>query len=339
MSANAPHAAPEQRPPTRAFPKPVLIVAALVVVGVGGWLFLRARHPEPDRFTGYVVSDNLYMAAPVAGTILKVAVARGDRVQAGATLFSLDPTSLGARADQARAQISEAAAQTAEAQADLGRAQASLRGAEAEVKKAQEDLARLTAAQAEKAGAVAPIQIDQARAALTNAQAQRDGARTQAQGAQSRIAAARAQVEGQRANLTAAQRQVTDLAPVAPVAARVEEVMYDPGEWAAANTPVVSLVPDDKVKVRFYVPQDRVNLFRPGTAVTLACDGCAKGLTGKVQFVATRPEYTPPVIYSLETRDRLVFMVEALPSQPRQLVPGQPTDVGLQGDARRASKP
>jgi HlyD family secretion protein len=317
---------PDKRPP-RPFPTPVLVVAAILVIGGVGWLILRARHPEPERFTGYVVTDNLYMAAPVAGTIVKVAVTRGDRVQAGAPLFSLDPTSLGARADQARAQISEASAQTTSAEADLGRAAATLRGADAGLKKAQEDLARLTAAQNEKAGAVAQTQIDQARAALSNAQAQRDGARTQADGARSRIAAARAQVEGQRANLTAAQRQVTDLAPTAPVDARVEEVMFKQGEWAAANAAVVSLIPDDKVKVRFYVPQGAVDRFRPGTAVAIACDGCARNLTAKVQFVASRPEYTPPVIYSLEAREKLVFMVEALPAQPRNLVPGQPMDV------------
>lgn len=327
MSADA-H---EHRPPAHRPPKAVLIGAALVVMALGGWFIARATHPAPDRFTGYVVSDNLYMAAPVAGTISKVSVERGQRVAAGAPLFSLDPTSLGARADQARAQINQADAQSASAQADLGRAQAALRGTEADLVRARSDLARLTAAQREKPGAVAQIQIDQARAALINAQARRDGARTEATGAESRIAAARAQAQSQRANLTAAQRQVIDLAPKAPVSARVEEVMYDPGEWVAPNAAVVSLVPDDKVKVRFYVPQDRVARFRPGTAVALACDGCAQGLTGKVQFVASRPEYTPPVIYSLETRDRLVFMVEALPSQPRLLVPGQPMDVRLQG--------
>jgi HlyD family secretion protein len=325
---------PDKRPALLGLPKPALIGLAAILVLAIGWLILRGNH-EPRHFTGYVVTENIYMAAPVAGTIARVDVARGDRVKAGARLFSLDPTSLGARADQARAEIGEAAAQTAAAEADLGRAEATLRGAEGDVRKATADLARLTAAQREKAGAVAQTQIDQARAALTNAQAQRDAAATQAAGARSRIAANRAQLANQRANLTAAQRQVTELAPVAPVDAKVEEVMYQPGEWAAANAAVVSLVPDNKVKVRFYVPQSLVAHFRPGTAVALSCDGCATGLTGTVRFVAARPEYTPPVIYSLETRDRLVFMVEALPDQPRQLVPGQPMDVRLRSDAGR----
>jgi len=326
-------ARPERAPRRRRPPIPIILglVVVLAIAAVAGWYWLRPAKAQPDRFTGYVVSDNVYMAAPTAGTIASVQVARGDRVAAGAPLFSLDPTTQGARADQARAQIGEAAAQTGAAQSDLGRAQATLRGAEAEVTKAQTDLDRLTSAQREKAGAVAQTQIDQARAALANAIAQRDGARTQAAGAQSRIAAARAQVEAQRANLAATQKQVADLSAVAPVAARVEEVMYQPGEWASPNAPVVSLVPDDKVKVRFYVPQARVNAFKPGTMVALGCDGCPAGMTGKVQFVASRPEYTPPVIYSLQTRDKLVFMVEAVPANARLLVPGQPMDVQLSG--------
>lgn len=308
--------------------------AILILIGIGAWLIFGSGRDREEVFTGYVVSDNVYMAAPVAGTVAKIAVARGDRVRAGAALFSLDTTALGARADEARAEIGEAAAQQASAEAELGRANAALRGAEADVEKARADLARLTGAQREKSGAVPQTQIDQARAALANAVARRDSAGSEVAAGRGRIATARASVEAQRANLAAAQRQEQELAAVAPVAARVEEVMYEPGEWAAANAAVVSLVPDDKVKVRFYVPQSLVARFRPGTPVAFACDGCAARLTGKVQFVASRPEYTPPVIYSLATRDKLVFMVEALPANPRQLIPGQPMDVRLAAAAR-----
>jgi HlyD family secretion protein len=91
--------------------------------------------------------------------------------------------------------------------------------------------------------------------------------------------------------------------------------------------PVVSIVPDGEVKVRFYVPQAVVSAYQPGRSVAIACDGCAANMTATVDFVATRPEYTPPVIYSLDARQKLVFLVEAVPSDPRALVPGQPMDV------------
>ena len=115
--------------------------------------------------------------------------------------------------------------------------------------------------------------------------------------------------------------------PRYPIAARVEDVMYQAGEWAAANAPIISLVPDDQVKVRFYVPQAMVSAYTPGATVAIACDGCASGMTARVNYVASRPEYTPPIIYSLTARDKLVFLVEAAPSAPRALMPGQPIDV------------
>ena len=59
------------------------------------------------------------------------------------------------------------------------------------------------------------------------------------------------------------------------------------------------------------------------------CDGCPSGLTAKVSFIARTAEYTPPVIYSLEERSKLVFMIEALPAQPEQLRVGQPITVSL----------
>jgi HlyD family secretion protein len=103
--------------------------------------------------------------------------------------------------------------------------------------------------------------------------------------------------------------------------------MFKAGETVPANVPVVSIVPDGEVKVRFYVPQALVNAYKPGRKVAIGCDGCAAGLTATVNFVASEPEFTPPVIYSLDARQKLVFMVEAVPSNARALVSGQPIDV------------
>src|SRR5690606_15225465 len=102
-------------------------------------------------------------------------------------------------------------------------------------------------------------------------------------------------------------------------------VFFQRGEWAGANQPVVSLLPDDRIKLRFFVPEQSLAAYRPGRTVRFACDGCAKGLTARIVFVAPRPEFTPPVIFSRETRDRLVYLVEAVPSV--RLNPGQPIDV------------
>ncbi|MGH7027789.1 HlyD family secretion protein [Brevundimonas sp.] len=303
-----------------------LIVGAAVCVLLA-WALLSRRQDRPPVFTGYVVTRNLYMSAPVAGAIDSLSVVRGQRVEAGAALFRIDPTSLDARADQAAAQVDQGQAQLAADAAALNKARAALAAAQVEVTRTTSDLARFIAAEREKAGSVAGQQIDQARAAAISAQRQRDAAQTDVTAAAARITASRAGVQGSRAGVVDARRQVSQLAPVAPVAARVEDVMYQAGEWVAANAPVVSLIPDDQIKVRFYLPEAMVNAYPPGTMVAVGCDGCAPGMTARVDYVAGRPEYTPPIIYSLATRDKLVFLVEAAPSTPRGLRPGQPVDV------------
>jgi len=316
-----------KQPPRR---RHAWIIAAIVAVAVigGGWALLHARDERPpERFTGYVVSDDVTMSSPVSGTLTRMAVRRGDRVKAGQALFDVDATIRSAQADQASAQIEAGEAQVAQQQAALERARSDLRAAQADADRAGAELRRLAAAQAEKAGAVAPLQVDQADAADKAALGKRDAARAAVQTAAAAVRAAQAQVAQARAGLRSARREVSELAPVAPSAGRIEDVMFKPGESVPANAPVVTLVPDGEVKVRFYVPEALVNDYRPGRRVAIACDGCAAGMTATVAFVSTRPEYTPPIIYSLDARQKLVWMVEAVPSAPGALTPGQPMDV------------
>jgi HlyD family secretion protein len=312
----------------RSFPvRRVAVVAVLAIVGVA-WFFL-ARHDDEGgkAFTGYVVSDNIYMTAPAPGTLTEVAVRRGDRVAAGQLLFRIDPAVRAAETDRARAQISGAEAGVAQQEAALSRARADLSAAQADADRGGVEAARLAAAQREKPGSVAQLQLALAQAAHKAALGRRDAARAALRSASAAISASRAQVRQAEASLASARSQLDDLAPVSPAAGRIEEIMFKPGESVAAGAPVVAIVPDGEVKVRFYVPETRIADFKPGRRLAIACDGCASGLTATVEFVASRPEYTPPVIYSLDARSKLVFMVEAVPAKPDALVPGQPMDV------------
>jgi HlyD family secretion protein len=127
------------------------------------------------------------------------------------------------------------------------------------------------------------------------------------------------------AALTAAKARLSDIQPIATEAARVEDVFFQRGEWAPANQPILSLLPDERIYVRFFVPERALSAYRIGRTVRFACDGCASGLTARIVYVSPRPEFTPPVIFSRDSRDRLVFMVQARPSV--RLNPGQPVDV------------
>jgi len=308
--------------------RPILAVIVIALVATALWWFNRPGEKRGEEvFTGYVISDDIYMTSPIGGTLTSVAVERGQRVSAGDALFSVDPTVRAAQTDQARATITASEAQVRLQQAGLARARADLATAQAEVDRAGVDLNRLVAAQREKPGSVAQIDIDRARASYDAARRRWEAARTELASAAASIDSARAQVQQSRAGLTSAQRQLNDLAPVAPAAGRIENVMFRPGESVSPNVPVISIVPDGQVKIRFYVSQSLVSSYRPGRKVAIGCDGCPGGMTAVVEFVASEPEYTPPVIYSLDARQKLVFLVEARPSNPGALVPGQPIDV------------
>jgi len=74
------------------------------------------------------------------------------------------------------------------------------------------------------------------------------------------------------------------------------------------------------------VPEASLPAYRPGRMVSFTCDGC-RPQSARIAYVSPRAEFTPPVIYSRENRDRMVFLVEATPERPRELAPGQPVDV------------
>jgi HlyD family secretion protein len=106
--------------------------------------------------------------------------------------------------------------------------------------------------------------------------------------------------------------------------------MYRVGEWVPAGAPVVALLPPGALKLRFFVPEPLLAQASIGRALAISCDGCASGLTAQVRYVSPQAEFTPPVIYSNGSRSKLVFMVEAAPSDTSALKPGQPVDVRFQ---------
>jgi HlyD family secretion protein len=115
-----------------------------------------------------------------------------------------------------------------------------------------------------------------------------------------------------------------------PVSGTVQQVYYRPGELVPAGRPVISLLPPGNIKVRFYVPEATLPQISYGDVVSVTCDGCSPDLKAKVSFVSRSSEYTPPVIYSQDERSKLVFLIEARPSNPDALRVGQPVSVTLE---------
>jgi HlyD family secretion protein len=289
---------------------------------------------------GYVEGEFVHVASPYAGTLDKLAVSRGAQVQGGAMLFVLEH---GAE----QAVVDAAAARIRMAQARLDNMGEGRRAAELDVLRAQAEsaatalqLSRLQLDQNQRlrdSGFVAQAKLDEAKTAYDRDAARLAEAKAAVQvglqslGRKPEIQAAAAEIEAAQADLTQAKVRLDQKTGVAPAPALVYDTFYREGESVAAGAPVVSLLPPANVKIRFFVPETMVGTLRPQRPLTIACDGCGAPIGGAITFISPQAEYTPPVIYSRESKAKLVYLVEAkpAPADAPRLRPGQPVEVTL----------
>lgn len=306
------------------------LAAGLLVLG-------GCAREAPAAYQGYVEGETLHLASPFGGRLRKLVVQRGQQVAAQAPLFELNADEEAAARQQAEELLRAAQAQLA----DLGQGR---RAPELDVARAQLAQARAAEAQAAQqlerdraqfdAGGIARAQLDDSRthhlqqAARVREfseqlQVQRLPARSE------RIRAQDAQVAAARAVLQQAAWRLAQKSVAAPQAGLVLDTLYREGEWVPPGSPVVRLLPPGNLKVRFFVPEAALGAIKTGAQVVMTCDGCAAPIAATVSFIADGPEFTPPVIYSNDTRAKLVFMVEARPAaaDAPQLRPGQPVTV------------
>ena len=302
-----------------------------------------APHGDDAAMTGYAEAELVYVAATSAGVLDQVAVQRGDKVTRGQLLFTLD-----ADAETLASGAAQARSERALAQADNLR-----KGRRVpELQALDEQLAQARAAASASAvalqrqqrlveqGFVAALRLDELVASrdrdaarVRELQAQRALAAT-APGRSDEIAGAAAEARGSAADLALAEWRQSQRQRLAPADAVVYDVVHRSGEWVAAGAPVMALLPPAALKVRFFVPEPELARAVVGTQVAVSCSGCPAGSSARIRWVSPQAEFTPPVIYSAGSRSKLVFMVEADPSDPGQLKPGQPLDVRF---ARAAS--
>jgi HlyD family secretion protein len=140
-----------------------------------------------------------------------------------------------------------------------------------------------------------------------------------------------------QARLNSSQTRLTRRKVFSPVEGTVEQIYYRVGEMVPAGRPVVALLPPENIKVRAFVPESRVGTLHPGDAAQVRVDGVSEPLVGRISYISPKAEYTPPVIYSQGSREKLVFMVETVfdPGTAARLNPGQPVDVYVGADHAR----
>ncbi|MGB8400808.1 MAG: efflux RND transporter periplasmic adaptor subunit [Bradyrhizobium sp.] len=172
--------------------------------------------------------------------------------------------------------------------------------------------------------------LNQTNATLANAQQTYDRAAALSKtgaGTQASLDAAISALRVAEARVNTSQTRLARRSGFAPVGGTVQQIYFREGEMVPAQRPVLSIMPPGNIKVRFFVPEPELPKLAIGDEVRVTCDNCAADLTAKIYFIATTAEYTPPVIYSLDERSKLVYLIQARPSRPDSLRVGQPVSV------------
>jgi HlyD family secretion protein len=306
-----------------------LLIAVALLAGCGN---------EPnDVWQGYIEGEYVLLASPYAGQLQKLHVRRGERIETGKPVFALEQES-------ERAARLEAEERLRSTQARLENLRVPRRAPEIEALRAelrQAQVARELAAvnlQREEGlvrdGATSRSRYDEARSALERDTARVSEAEAQLKNAQMPLGreperkAAEGEVEAAKAALAQAAWRLEQRSVAAPVGGLVHETFFVEGEWVPAGRPVAALLPPGNVKARFYVPEASLSAVSVGKDIEIRCDGCPAPIAAKVTYVSNQAEYTPPVLFSRESRAKLMFLVEAR-LQGTNLRPGQPVDVKL----------
>jgi HlyD family secretion protein len=184
-------------------------------------------------------------------------------------------------------------------------------------------------------------ELYQNNASLANAQQTFDRASSlnkTGSGTQASLDSAVSALRVAEARVNSSQTRLARRKGVAPVAGTIQQIYFREGEMVPEKRPVLSIMPPGNMKIRFFVPETELPKLSIGDEVKVTCDNCSADLTAKIYFIATTAEYTPPVIYSLDERNKLVYLIQARPSRPDALRVGQPISVYLNARTPVADK-
>lgn len=290
-----------------------------------------------STYQGYIEGKYTYVASAVSGNLAQLLVKRGDQVKPKQILFVLDPEPETSKLKQTEKRLAEAEqiltnlqkgqrttiltalkAQKTQAEAALDFAQRTLNRDEPLRRQGVIDQATL-----DQARSVYKQSLDKVKEIDANLAEAKLGAR------ENLIAAQASAVEALRASVQEAHWAIEQKTVRAQVAAQVFDTLYEPNEFVATSRPVISLLPPDKMKVIFFVPEKIVSKLHVGDHITFGCDSCITNYSANISFISPSAEYTPPVIYSESSRDKLVYRIEAnlKPEIAINVHPGQPVDV------------
>lgn len=287
---------------------------------------------------GYVEGDYVLVAPVEATRIEDLPVHRGQRVEQGALLVMMERRDVEILVTQSEAALARARAELADLRrgardAEIAVAEAAVESAAADLAEAEREYERLQKLFERNVATQAQLDLAAARRDMADARLRESEARLEVlrlPAREDRIAAAEAAVAEAEATADLMKWRLAQRELRAESAGIIADIYRFPGDLAGPQAPVLSILPDEGVKLRFFVPEPSYSLLTVGDSVSLSCDNCPDGLRATVSYLATSPEFTPPVIYSLDTRQKLVYLAEArIDGTSDVLKPGQIVDVRL----------
>ncbi|WP_291329850.1 HlyD family efflux transporter periplasmic adaptor subunit [Desulfovibrio sp. UCD-KL4C] len=292
---------------------------------------------EDYLWQGYVEGDFVYVSSPLGGQLEEVNVKKGQQVTANQTLFTLERKYEKAGIDEAYENLDKAISDLANKRkgsrpSEIASIKARLKKAKAAESLAATDYKRR--ADLYRSRTISEEERDKSRSDYQQATQQVNQISselvTATLGARSdEINAAESAVDAAKARLAQARWNYDQKEQLAPRSGIIFDTIRYKGEWVPAGNPVLSILPPENRKVKFYVPEPIVGEFSLGEELLLNYDGLKEPIKIKLNYISPKSEYTPPVIYSSQSRAKLVFMLEAYPAlnDALRLKPGQPVDV------------
>ena len=295
---------------------------------------------EVRSYQGYVEGENIYLTSPFQGKLVQKLVERGQRVKQGQLLFVLDPNPENITVSQNKAQIQEELSTLHDLEKpkrppeidaiedQIKQADASLALAVLRVKRYQQ-LYQQKAVELDRVDEVSSTQrIDEAVRA-----------QYQANLALAKMGARPDQIEAQKAKITQtyakhaiAEWQLAQKSIYAPTKGVIFDTYFELGEFVEAVRPIAALLPDKQIRIEFFVPAVVLTRIHLNKKIQVSCDGCQRAADAQIIYISPEAEYVPPLVYSRENEDNLVFRIKAHVAHPTTFKPGQPVRVLLELD-------
>ncbi len=305
----------------------------ITVVSLAG-----CNRQETKEYTGYSYGDFIYLSHGETEKIEEVLVSKGEWVKKGQALVKMESfTAKNALLLAEKKFRSESTLlknlQSGERPEELNVVRAQLARASSAARLAKNQLVKYQPLFSKKLISSfewETIQDDYAQKSAQVNELSHQLSAKQLPARQAQVASQTAIVESAKAEWDKAKWNLQQNIISAPQDAQVYDVIYRTGERPVAGKPVISLLPPDNIKIRFFIPQAKLASFNVGMKMSVMCDNCHQPISGKVNYISPQAEYTPPVIYSTERRDKLMYRAEILldKGSDNLIKLGQPVRVG-----------